>query len=93
MPSNPFVIQRSEHQTPTLPNQRVGHPEKPNQLLCIDVPEWYNSVGHNGSQKGAKGLATRLENKFNICINQGSVQISNYLERHVLGGTVLVCGN
>jgi hypothetical protein len=33
-----------------------------------------------------------LENAFNICTNQGSIQISNYLERHVLGGTVLVCG-
>jgi hypothetical protein len=33
-----------------------------------------------------------LENAFHICTDQGSVQISNYLERHVLGGTVLVCG-
>jgi hypothetical protein len=34
-----------------------------------------------------------LEIDFNTCTNQGSIQISNYLEKHVLGGTVLVCGN
>ena len=34
-----------------------------------------------------------LEGDFGICEDQGSIQISNYLEKHVLGGTVLVCGN
>ncbi len=31
-----------EAQTPTLPNQRFGHPERRNQLLVIDVLEWYH---------------------------------------------------
>jgi RNA polymerase sigma factor (sigma-70 family) len=31
-----------EVKTPTLANQRVGHPEKPNQSLSVDVLEWYH---------------------------------------------------
>jgi len=32
---------RNEVKTPTLPKTgRMGHPEKPNQLLDVDLLEW-----------------------------------------------------
>jgi hypothetical protein len=47
--------------TPTLPKQRVGHPEKPSQFLGVDVLEWYDSIVIIRDQKNAKGSATRAK--------------------------------
>jgi hypothetical protein len=29
---------------PTLTNQRVGHPQKQTQLLCVDLSKWYHTT-------------------------------------------------
>jgi hypothetical protein len=50
---------RREFKTPTLPNQRVGHPEEPNQSPGVDVLEWNNLTGRFRQQGNLKGLATR----------------------------------
>jgi hypothetical protein len=39
--------------------RRVGHPEKLNQSLSIDVQGWYHPTVNDCQQKNAKGLATR----------------------------------
>jgi len=31
--------------------ERVGHPEKPNQFLGVDVLEWYDPVAHIRREK------------------------------------------
>jgi RHS repeat-associated protein len=40
-----------EVKPPTLPNQRVGHPEKPTRSLGVDVLEWYYSTACARQQK------------------------------------------
>jgi hypothetical protein len=38
--------------------ERVGHPEKLNQSLGVDVLEWYHSIVHICQQENAKGWAS-----------------------------------
>ena len=44
--ANEFVGHGSDEKSMPGPLkfERVGHPEKPNQFLGIDVVEWYHSI-------------------------------------------------
>jgi hypothetical protein len=39
--------------------ERVGHTEKQNQFLSVDVLEWYHSIVLAGNKKNVGGWATR----------------------------------
>jgi hypothetical protein len=53
-----------EVKTPTLPNQRVVHREKPTRFLGVDVPEWYHPTVSVRQQKkrGTVGHPPKLIN-------------------------------
>jgi hypothetical protein len=66
----------------------------PSQIsLSLNSPSNQALIFHEALH-GKYGLYDfALETDFGICTDQGSIQISNYLEKHVFGGTVLVCGH
>ena len=51
--ANQFLaMERREHQNPDPSKTgRVGHPERPNQSLGVDVPEWYDPTVSVRQQK------------------------------------------
>jgi len=42
--SEDLILPGRKSKTPTLPNQRVGHPKKPNWSLSVDVRWWYYPI-------------------------------------------------
>ena len=52
-PSNEFVSCGTEEKSKPRPfkSERVGHPEKPNQSLGVDVLEWYHATVRIRQQK------------------------------------------
>jgi hypothetical protein len=53
------VFSEGSQTTDPSKNQRVGHPEEPNQLLSLDVLEWYYSIVGIRQEENARGFATR----------------------------------
>jgi len=41
--------------------ERVGHPEKPNQFLGVDVLQWYHPIMTCRKEENAEGWPTRPE--------------------------------
>jgi len=77
---------------PTLKNQRVGHPEKPNSPTSVDGLEWYDPIpcgGHSlnyervchppGLTKGSKSMTSasdRLASLLNASTGSRPYRIS-----------------
>jgi hypothetical protein len=60
--ANEFVGRGTEEKSTPRPfkTERVGHPEKLNQSLSVDVLQWHYSIVAVRQLKKAKGSATRL---------------------------------